>query len=146
MKGKTEAIERILEFIGHMGDVVTRAHLFDNEVKTKDHLSVQKIITVLVKYGYKMEETLGEMRKLLPGPTAVGTSQPQPQTIAAPSPKGKAQQMMDSFKERLQQRKVQEAVAAAAKITVPTPKVSPAAVPVASPSAKGKKTEVEPVS
>ena len=146
MNGKTEAIEQIWEFIGHTGDVVTRAHLFDNEVKTEDHLSVQKIITVLVKYGYKMEETLGEMRKLLPKPTAAGTSQPQPQTTIAPSPKGKAQQMMDSFKERLQQRKVQEAVAAAAKITVPTPEVFPATVLVASPSTKGKKMEAEPVS
>ena len=102
LKGKMEAIEQIWDFIGHTGDVVTKANLFDNEMKTKDHLLVQKIITVLVKYGYKMEETLGEMRKLLPGPTVARTSQPQPQTIAAPLPKGKAQQMMDSFKERFQ--------------------------------------------
>ena len=131
-------MEQIREFIGHTGDVVTKAHLFDNEVKTKDHLSVQKIITVLVNYSHKMETTLREMRKLLPGPSIVGMSQPQPQTAVAPSSKGKAQQMMDSLKDCLQDRKVQEAVAAAAKIMVLTPKVSALAVPEATPKGKAK--------
>ena len=52
-------------------------HLFDNEVKAEGHLSAQKIITILVKYGHKMEATLREMRKLLPRPSAAaGSSQP----------------------------------------------------------------------
>ena len=61
LKAKTEAVEQIREFIGHTRDVVTTAYLFDNEVKTEDHLSMQKIITVLAKYGHKMETTLVEM-------------------------------------------------------------------------------------
>ena len=97
----TEGIERIREFIGHTGDIVTMAHLFDNEVKTEDHLSVQKIITVLVKYGYKMEATLGEMRKLLLGPSIAGMSQSPAQTTVSPSPKGKAQQLLDDLRGRL---------------------------------------------
>ena len=64
LRAMTEGIERIQKFIGHTSDVVTKAHLFDNEVKTEDQVSAQKIITVLVKYGHKMEATLGEMRKL----------------------------------------------------------------------------------
>ena len=72
----TEGLEKIREFIGHTGDVVTKAHLFDNEVKTKDHLSAQKIITVLMKYGHKIEATLEEMQKLLLGPSIAGMSQP----------------------------------------------------------------------
>ena len=146
MKGKTEAIEQIREFIGHTGDVVIKAHLFDNEVKIEDHLSVQKIITVLVKHGYKMEETLEEMRKLLLGSSVAGTSQPQPQTAAAPSPHGKAKHLLVNLKSRLREQKVQEAVATAATIVVPDPEASSVAVPVASPSVKGKKTEMEPVS
>ena len=70
---------------------MTKAHLFDNEVKTEDHLSAQKIITVLVKYRHKMEATLVEMQKLLPGPSAPGTSQLPTQAAVLPSPKGKAQ-------------------------------------------------------
>ena len=34
LRAMTEDIERIREFIGHTGDVITKAHLFDNEVKT----------------------------------------------------------------------------------------------------------------
>ena len=117
---------------------MTEAHLFDNEVKTEDHLSVQKIITVLVKYSHKMETTLAEMRELLPGPSAAGTSQSPPQAMVSPPPKDKAQQMMDSLKECLQERKVQEAVAVAAKIVVSTPEVSPATVPEATSKRKSK--------
>ena len=82
--------------------------------------------------------TLTEMRKLLPGLSAAGMSQIQPQTAAAPSPKDKGQQMMDSLKDCLQDRKVQEAIAAAAKIVVPTPEVSAAIVPEAILKGKAK--------
>ena len=47
--------------------------------------------------------------------------------------------MMDSLKDRLQERKVQEAVAAAAKIVVPTPEVSLATV--SEDTSKGKNKE-----
>ena len=143
LKARTEAMEQIREFIGHMGDVVTKAHLFNNEVKTEDHLSVQKIITVLVKYRHKMETTLVEMRKLLPGPSTPGTSQPLPQAVVSLAPKGKTQQMLDDLKGRLQERKAQEAVVAAAKIMVPTPEVSPAAVLGTTPKGKSKEKESE---
>ena len=146
LKAMAEAIEQIREFIGYKGDVVNKAHLFDNEVKTEDHLSVQKILTILVKYGYKVEETLGLMRKLLSGPSAAGTSEPKSQGTIPPSPHGKGKQMLVDLKTRLKERQLQEAVATAAKIVVPNPEASPAAVLVASPSGKGKKTETEPVS
>ena len=106
LKAKAEGIEQIREFIGHIGDVVTKAHLFDNEVKTEDHLSSQKIMTVLVKYEHKMEATLVEMRKLLPGASAPGTSQPPTQAAVPPSSKEKAQQMLNNLKGHLQERKI----------------------------------------
>ena len=123
--------------------MVTKAHLFDNEVKTEDHLSTQEIITVLVKYGHKMEGTLVEMWKLLPRTSAPGTSQPPTQATVSPSPKGKAQQMLDDLKGRLQECKVQEAVAATAKIVVPTPKVFLVAVLGVTPKGKSKEKESE---
>ena len=143
LKAKTKEIKQIQEFISHTGDIVTKAHLFNNEVKTEDHLSAQKIITVLMKYRHKMEATLVEMRKLLPGPSIPRTSQLPTQAAIPPSPKGKAQQMLDDLKGHLQERKVQEAVAAATKIVVPTPKVSPAVVPEATPKGKSKEKELE---
>ena len=123
--------------------MVTKAHLFDNEVKTEDHLSTQKIITVLVKYGHKMEATLVEMRKLLPGTSTSGMSQPPTQAAVPPSPKGKAQQVLDDLKGCLQERKVHEAVAIAAKIVVPTSKVSPAAFLGVTPKGMSKEKESE---
>ena len=81
--------------------MVTKAHLFDNEVKTEDYLSIQKIITVLVKYWHKMEATLVKMRKLLPRTSIPGTSQPPTQAVVPPSSKGKAQQMFEDLNGRL---------------------------------------------
>ena len=141
LQAMTEGIEKIREFIGHIGEVVTKAHLFDNEVKTKDHLSAQKIINVLVKYGHKMEATLGEMQKLLPKSFVVGTSQPLAQAAVPPSPKGKAQQLLDDLRGRLQECKVQEVVAIAVKIVVPILEDSPAAVLGVIPKGKNKEKE-----
>ena len=54
--------------------MINRAQLFDEDIKKEGHLSGQKILTILVKYGHKMEATMEEMRKLLPGPVEVGPS------------------------------------------------------------------------
>ena len=51
--------------------------------------------------------------------------------------------MLDVLKDCLQERKVQEAVAAAAKIVVPTPKVSLAVVQGTTPKGKSKEKESE---
>ena len=126
---KTEGIEKIREFIGHTSDVLTKAHLFDNEVKTEDHLSIQKIISILMKYKHKIEVTLRKMRKLLPGSSVSGTSQPPIQATVPLSPKKKVQQLLDNLKGCLQEPEVQEVVAGVVKILVPTPEDSLAAVP-----------------
>ena len=143
LKVKAEAIEQIREYIGHPGDVVNKAHLFDNEVKKEDHLSVQKILTILVKYGYKMEEMLGLMQKLLPDPSAVGTSEPKPKGTVPLSPPSKAKHIFEDLKSRHQERQLKDAVEMAAKIVMPNPEASSAAVLVVLPSGKEKKTEAE---
>ena len=67
---QAERLGEIRDTIGYLGDIINKAHLIDNEVKKEGHLSAQKTITILVRYGYKMETTLGEMHKLLPAPLA----------------------------------------------------------------------------
>ena len=79
----------------------------------------------MVRYGHKMEATLREMPKLLPGLSIAGTSQPPAYAAIQPSPKGKAQQLLDNLRGRLQEHKVQEAIATATKIVVPPSEDSP---------------------
>ena len=68
LKGeKAERLKRIREAIGHPGDVLNKVHFFDNDIKAKGQSSAQEIITILVKFGHKMETTFGEMRKLFSG-------------------------------------------------------------------------------
>ena len=67
-----ESLERIQSFIGNPGDVVNKARLFDNDIRTGGHPSAPKIIAVLVEFGRKMEATLSDMRGLLTG----GASEP----------------------------------------------------------------------
>ena len=62
-----ESLERIQSFIGSPGDVVNKARLFDNDIRTGGHPSAPKIIAVLVEFGRKMEATLSDMRGLLSG-------------------------------------------------------------------------------
>ena len=103
----------------------------------------------MVKFGYKMEVTLGEMQKLLPGSSTAGLSRPSIQAATPPPPKEMSQQQFEELKACVQQHRVQEVIAEATKIEVPTPEVppmelpttKPVAVPTATPTAKAKKTE-----
>ena len=83
---QAECPEEIWEAIGYSGDIINKAHLFDNEIKKEGHLSAQKIITILVRYGHKMETTLGEMRKLLPGPLAAAELSQPSISVTTPKP------------------------------------------------------------
>ena len=141
LQAKMEGLEKIRAFIGHTSDVVTKAHLFDNEIKTEDHLSQQKIVTILVKFAGRIEDALVEMQKLSAGTTEAGSSQPPDQPAISPSSKEKAQLLMEELKECLQERKVQEALTKAAKIVVPPPEGAPAAVPETTPKGKSKEKE-----
>ena len=78
-------MDQIQEFIGNPGNVVNKAHLFDNNVKTKGQLSAPKIIAILVNFGRKMEATLVEIQKLVSG------VQSEPSRVPLPSPKATPQ-------------------------------------------------------
>ena len=56
-----EGLDRIRDFIGNLGDVVNKAQLFDNYMKTEEQLFAPKIDIVLVEFGRKMDTTLIEM-------------------------------------------------------------------------------------
>ena len=77
-----EGLDWIRKFIGNLGNMVNKATFFVNEVKAEGQLSVPKIVNVLVEFKRKMEATLVEMRKLLPGP------QPELFRLPIPSSKG----------------------------------------------------------
>ena len=99
---QAESLGRIWEAIRYSSDIVNKAHLFDNEIKTERHLSAQKIITILVKYGHKMEATLGEMQKLLLGPSAAARSSLPLVPAATPKPQKEAtHQLFEELKDHL---------------------------------------------
>ena len=89
---QAERLGQIREAIGYSGDIINKAHLFDNEVKTEGHLSAQKILTILVRYGHKMETTLGEMWKLLPTPSAADASSQPSVLVTTPKSSKEATQ------------------------------------------------------
>ena len=70
-----EVLDRIREVVGNLGNVLNKAHLFNNDIKTEGQLSTTKIISILVNFVRKMETTLVEIRKLVPRSQA-GSSQP----------------------------------------------------------------------
>ena len=53
-------------YVGHIGDVVNKAQLFDANL-AKNPVTVGKVIPVLVDFAEKMEELLDEMRILFDG-------------------------------------------------------------------------------
>ena len=108
LRTKTEGLDRIRAFIGNSGDIVAKAHLFNNEVKKEEHLSQQKIVTILVKFGGRIETALEEMRKLLAGKEEAQPRPPPAPLAASSSPRKKTQQVLDDLRERLQEQKSQE--------------------------------------
>ena len=53
-----ESLERIREVVETLGDVLNKAHLFDNDIKIEGQLLAAKIISILVNFMWKMEAAL----------------------------------------------------------------------------------------
>ena len=81
---KKEGLDWIREVIGNLGDLVNKAHLFDNYIKTEMPLSLPKVIAILVSIGQKMEVILVEMRKLVSGSPTESSQTPLPSVKAMP--------------------------------------------------------------
>jgi hypothetical protein len=64
---KVVAMEEIRDILGHSGDVLNKAKLFDKYVDKDVKLTLPKVIAILHGFQKKMEAVLGEIRKLVPG-------------------------------------------------------------------------------
>jgi hypothetical protein len=155
LRAHVKSLEAIREVVGVSGDVLNKARCFDNDVKAGGEVSASKIIPVLVKFSMKMEGTLAEIRKLVPG-TGVGAPVPEspvarssgaepsgsPVPTVAPSPhKERTRTFMVDLKTRLKERQLEEAIQQAAQIVVLGAERPSTAVSEASPRGKSKEPE-----
>ena len=59
-------LSRVRELVGHPGEVVNKAHLYDQLMKSTDPSSARQTLKILVKYSRSMKDLLNEIQKLLP--------------------------------------------------------------------------------
>lgn len=71
-----EVIRKIESYIGHPGDVINNAKLFDNTLSAT--INGSKLVTILVSFGRKMEELLRDMWSLFSGLNPEIGPQPSP--------------------------------------------------------------------
>ena len=57
---------RIRELVGHPGEVVNKAHLYDQMVESTDPSSAWQTLPILVKYSQTMKDLLKEIQKVVP--------------------------------------------------------------------------------
>ena len=131
LKVQEEGPDWIWEVVGTLDDVLNKAHLFDNDVKAEGQLLAQKIITILVNFGCKMEATLVDIQKLV-FELQARLSQP-PLPLMTPQ----KEKQVKVLKTPLHQRPIKEVIAEVAKI-----EILPAATRAATlATVKTKKTE-----
>ena len=63
LKKQVKSFELLKQAIGAPGDVVNKARLFDEDVRTEGEISVAKIIKVLVSFTRKVENGVGRHPK-----------------------------------------------------------------------------------
>ena len=73
---KTEALKEIWEIVGHPGDTLNMATLFDDYINKEVKITLPKVIAILHGFHKKMEAVLGKIRKLVP--RSVGESSRPP--------------------------------------------------------------------
>ena len=59
-------LSRVRELVGHPGEVVNKAHLYDQLMESADPSSARQTLQILVKYSRSMKDLLKEIQKLLP--------------------------------------------------------------------------------
>ena len=64
---KIEARKEIREIVGHPGDILNKAKLFDVYINKEVKITMPTVIVIFHGFQKKMEATLGEIRKLVPG-------------------------------------------------------------------------------
>ena len=57
---------RIRELVGHPGEVVNKAYLYDRMMESSDPSSARQTLPILVKYSRMMKDLLAEIQKVVP--------------------------------------------------------------------------------
>ena len=57
---------RIRELVGHPGEVINKAHLYDQIMESADPSSARQTLPILVKYSQMMNDMLKEIQKVVP--------------------------------------------------------------------------------
>ena len=57
---------RIRELVGHPGEVINKAHLYDRMMESADPTSARQTLPILVKYSRMMKDLLAEIQKIVP--------------------------------------------------------------------------------
>ena len=57
---------RIRELIGHPGEIVNKARLYDQLVESGDPVSARRTIPILVKYSRMMNNLFADIQKVVP--------------------------------------------------------------------------------
>ena len=76
LRKQVKYFELLKQAIGAPGDVVNKARLFDEDVKSEGELSAAKIIKVLVSFIREVETALVEIRKVVSGTAVRESSRP----------------------------------------------------------------------
>ena len=59
-------LSRVRELVGHPGEVINKAHLYDQLMESTDPSSARQTLQILVKYFRSIKDLLKEIQKLLP--------------------------------------------------------------------------------
>ena len=60
------AFRRIRELVGNPAEVVNKTHLYDRMMATRDSVSAQQTIPIMVKYSRTMKDLLAKIQKVVP--------------------------------------------------------------------------------
>jgi hypothetical protein len=63
---QTVVFTRIRELIGHPGEIVNKARMYDQQVESRDPVSTRQTIPILVKYSRMMNNLFTEIQKVVP--------------------------------------------------------------------------------
>ena len=138
LRARNADLGTIREALTLPGDVLNRARLFDEDLKKEGSLSGQKILTILVKYGHKMEATLENMRKLLPGTVEAEPSRPPPEVTSTPRQSEEPAETFEELRSKVAALRTTEEIIT--KHLSPSKSKTVSTTPGAS-SAKDKETE-----
>ena len=75
---QTVVLSRVRQLVGHPGEIVNKAHLYDQLMESADPSSARQTLPILVKYSRSMKDLLKEIQKLLPGGTPMRMLYPGP--------------------------------------------------------------------